>query len=118
MPNELDFHFFLLLFLILSTNLSPGDGGYARDAKLKSPSSLAVSPNGSLYIADLGNVRIRRLVANHPQLTPEGLYELTSVADQELYLFSPNGTHLFTCSLVTGDYLLNFTYTPRATWAA
>ncbi|XP_026066564.1 teneurin-1-like isoform X1 [Carassius auratus] len=90
-----------------------GDGGYARDAKLKSPSSLAVSPNGSLYIADLGNMRIRRLTANHPQLSPEGLYELTSVADQELYLFSPNGTHLFTRSLVTGDYLLNFTYTPE-----
>ncbi|KAA0716697.1 Teneurin-1 [Triplophysa tibetana] len=90
-----------------------GDGGYARDAKLKSPSSLVVSPNGSLYIADLGNVRIRRLAANHPQLSPEGLYELTSVADQELYLFSPNGTHLFTRSLVTGDYLLNFTYTPE-----
>ncbi|KAJ7310232.1 hypothetical protein JRQ81_007129 [Phrynocephalus forsythii] len=33
-----------------------GDGGYAKDAKLKAPSSLAVSPDGTLYIADLGNI--------------------------------------------------------------
>ncbi|XP_028838549.1 teneurin-1 isoform X2 [Denticeps clupeoides] len=87
-----------------------GDGGYARDAKLKSPSSLAVSPNGTLYIADLGNVRIRAVTANRPRLTAQRQYEISSVVDQELYLFSVNGTHLHTRSLVTGDYLFNFTY--------
>ncbi|XP_022536740.2 teneurin-1 isoform X2 [Astyanax mexicanus] len=87
-----------------------GDGGYARDAKLKSPSALAVSPNGTLYIADLGNVRVRSLVARRPRLTSDLLYEVMSVAQQEVYLFSPNGSHLYTRCLVTGDYLYNFTY--------
>lgn len=89
---------------------STGDGGYARDAKLKAPSSLAVSPNGTLYISDLGNIRIRALSPNRPQLNQNSMYEITSVVDQELYLFSVNGTHLHTRSLVTGDYVYNFTY--------
>ncbi|KAL2095166.1 hypothetical protein ACEWY4_009885 [Coilia grayii] len=90
-----------------------GDGGYARDAKLKSPSSLAVSPNGTLYIADLGNVRVRAVTSNSPRLNRLRQYEISSVVDQELYLFSANGTHLHTRSLVTGDYLYNFTYGPE-----
>ncbi|KAG7484175.1 hypothetical protein MATL_G00046510 [Megalops atlanticus] len=87
-----------------------GDGGYARDAKLKAPSSLAVSPDGTLYIADLGNIRIRALSKNRPHLNPSNMYEMASPVDQELYLFSVNGTHLHTRSLITGDYIYNFTY--------
>ncbi|XP_048839478.1 teneurin-1 isoform X1 [Brienomyrus brachyistius] len=87
-----------------------GDGGYARDGKLKAPSSLTVSPDGTLYIADLGNVRIRAISKNRPQPNSEGVYEIASPAVQELYLFSANGTHLHTRSLITGDYIYNFTY--------
>ncbi|KAG9341668.1 hypothetical protein JZ751_018732 [Albula glossodonta] len=87
-----------------------GDGGYARDAKLKAPSSLAVSPDGTLYIADLGNVRIRALSRNRPHLNPAHMYEVASATDQELYLFSANGTHLHTKNLITGDYIYNLTY--------
>ncbi|XP_030621470.1 teneurin-1-like [Chanos chanos] len=88
-----------------------GDGGYARDARLESPSSLAVGPNGTLYIADLGNIRIRAVSPNRPQLSAAGTYEIASVVDQELYVFSANGTHLHTKNLITGDYMYNFTYT-------
>uniref|UniRef100_A0A4W4DYT4 Teneurin transmembrane protein 1 n=1 Tax=Electrophorus electricus TaxID=8005 RepID=A0A4W4DYT4_ELEEL len=88
-----------------------GDGGYARDAKLKSPSALAVSPSGVLYIADLGNVRVRALTSARPRLNVERLYEVTSIVQREVYLFGANGTHLHTRGLVTGDYLYNFTYT-------
>ncbi|KAJ8348239.1 hypothetical protein SKAU_G00268280 [Synaphobranchus kaupii] len=87
-----------------------GDGGYGRDGKLKAPSSLAVSPDGTLYIADLGNIRIRALSRNRPRLNPRNMYEIASAVDQELYLFSANGTHLHTRSLITGDYVYNFTY--------
>jgi uncharacterized protein (TIGR03437 family) len=38
-----------------------GDGGPATLAELRSPSSLAIDPNGSIYIADLDNNRIRKL---------------------------------------------------------
>ncbi|XP_058052591.1 teneurin-1 [Ahaetulla prasina] len=87
-----------------------GDGGYAKDAKLKAPSSLAVSPDGTLYIADLGNIRIRAVSQNKPHLNDANIYEIASPADQELYQFTNNGTHLHTLNLITRDFLYNFTY--------
>uniref|UniRef100_A0A4W4DY40 Teneurin transmembrane protein 1 n=1 Tax=Electrophorus electricus TaxID=8005 RepID=A0A4W4DY40_ELEEL len=87
-----------------------GDGGYARDARLEAPSALVVAPNGTLYIADLGNIRIRAMSPNRPQPNAADLYEVASVADQELYLFGPNGTHLNTRNLITGDHVYNFSY--------
>ncbi|XP_055479321.1 teneurin-4 isoform X1 [Psammomys obesus] len=88
-----------------------GDDGYAKDAKLNTPSSLAVCADGELYVADLGNIRIRFIRKNKPFLNPQNLYELSSPIDQELYLFDTSGKHLYTQSLPTGDYLYNFTYT-------
>lgn len=38
--------------------------GYAKDARLNCPSSLAVSPDGTLFFADLGNIRIRAIQQN------------------------------------------------------
>ncbi|XP_024919138.1 teneurin-1, partial [Cynoglossus semilaevis] len=87
-----------------------GDAGYARDARLKAPSSLAVAPNGTLYIADVGNIRIRAVSLNQPQSGPGGLVEISSPLDQELYLFSQNGSHMFTKHLITGHFLYNFSY--------
>ncbi|XP_036127133.1 teneurin-1 isoform X3 [Molossus molossus] len=87
-----------------------GDGGYAKDAKMKAPSSLAVSPDGTLYVADLGNIRIRTISRNQAHLNDVNLYEIASPADQELYQFTINGTHLHTLNLITRDYVYNFTY--------
>lgn len=78
--NSFSSHIFLFLL--------SGDGGYARDARLKAPSSLTVAPNGTLYIADLGNIRIRAVSPNQPLAGPAGLLEISSPLDQELYLFS------------------------------
>ncbi|XP_066534387.1 teneurin-3 [Hoplias malabaricus] len=86
-----------------------GDG-YAKDARLNAPSSLVVSPDGTLYVADLGNIRIRAISRNRPPQGSSGLYEVASPASQELYVFDANGTHQFTMSLVTGDYKYNFSY--------
>lgn len=38
-----------------------GDGGLARDALLTEPSAVAVADDGSVYIADTGNNRVRRV---------------------------------------------------------
>ncbi|XP_078267432.1 teneurin-2-like isoform X5 [Rhinoraja longicauda] len=89
-----------------------GDEGYATDAKLNSPSSLAVSPDGTVFIADLGNIRIRAVNRNKPQANSAGLYEVASAAEQELYIFNSNGIHQYTMSLITGDYIYNFSYSP------
>lgn len=41
-----------------------GDGGPAASAKLSGPTGLAVAGNGTIYIADSGNVRVRKIAAN------------------------------------------------------
>ena len=38
-----------------------GDGGPATDAQLNAPRGIALDGNGSLYIADIGNARIRKV---------------------------------------------------------
>lgn len=47
-----------------------------------------------------------------PGSLPSGLgsYEVACPSSQELYVFDVNGTHQFTMSLVTGDYMYNFSY--------
>ncbi|XP_056431083.1 teneurin-2 isoform X5 [Hyla sarda] len=94
----------------VNCNCYAGDDGYATDAFLNSPSSLAVAPDGTVYIADLGNIRIRAVLQNRPVLTSFNQYEVASPGEQELYIFNINGIHQYTQSLVTGEYLYNFTY--------
>uniref|UniRef100_H3CII2 Teneurin transmembrane protein 3 n=1 Tax=Tetraodon nigroviridis TaxID=99883 RepID=H3CII2_TETNG len=85
--------------------------GYAKDARLNCPSSLAVSPDGTLYFADLGNIRIRAIQQNRQSAENcLGSYEVACPTSQELYIFDANGTHQFTASLITGDYMYNFSY--------
>ncbi|XP_039241151.1 teneurin-2 isoform X4 [Pipra filicauda] len=94
----------------VNCNCYAGDDGYATDAILNSPSSLAVAPDGTIYIADLGNIRIRAVSKNRPILNSFNQYEAASPGEQELYVFNADGIHQYTLSLVTGEYLYNFTY--------
>ncbi|XP_041079118.1 teneurin-2-like isoform X1 [Polyodon spathula] len=97
----------------INCNCFTGDDGYATDASLNSPSSLAVSPDGTLYIADLSNIRIRAVNSNRPVLNSAYQYEVASPREQEMYVFNEDGIHLHTLSLVTGEPLYNFTYNPN-----
>lgn len=56
-----------------------GDGGPATEAQLAYPGSLALGPDGSLYIADTGNLRIRKVA-------PDG--KITTVAGSNRKRFS------------------------------
>ncbi|MED6234757.1 Teneurin-2 [Ataeniobius toweri] len=103
----------------VNCNCFYGDDGYAPDAGLNSPTSLAVSPDGTLFIADLNNIRIRAVRANRPGpalssvgFTGSAQYEVASPREQELYVFDGEGLHIQTVSLVTGEPLYNFTYGP------
>jgi len=40
---------------------SSGDGNFARSASLHNPSAIACTPDGSLYVADQLNLRIRKV---------------------------------------------------------
>lgn len=102
----------------VNCNCFAGDEGYATDASLNAPTSLAVAPDSTLYIADLNNIRIRAVHANRPAPNPVGQYEVASPREQELYVFSEEGLHLQTISLVSGMSLYNFSYTPEGELAA
>jgi RHS repeat-associated protein len=59
-----------------------GDGGPATQAQLRGPSGVAVAPDGTLYIADRLNYRVRRV-------TPDGV--ITTVAGTGVAGFSGDG---------------------------
>jgi uncharacterized protein (TIGR03437 family) len=50
-----------------------GDGGTATSAVLNFPRSVAVSPNGTVYIADTGNHAIRVLTPTFPAIASNGV---------------------------------------------
>jgi len=59
-----------------------GDGGPAMKASLDGPSDLALGPDGSLYIADAGNRRIRRV-------GKDGI--ITTIAGNGEWTWAPSG---------------------------
>jgi uncharacterized protein (TIGR03437 family) len=57
-----------------------GDGGPAASASLSFPRSIAVSTNGTVYIADTGNSVIRTLVPSFPTISSNGVTNAASFA--------------------------------------
>ncbi len=67
---------------LISESAFSGDGGPALNARFGTPSGLVVGPDGSIYIADNGNVRIRKI-------TPDG--NVRTIAGSGVPGFSGDG---------------------------
>ncbi|MFZ5699038.1 MAG: Ig-like domain-containing protein, partial [Pseudomonadota bacterium] len=86
------------------------DGGPATQARINAPFGVALAADGSLYIADTYNNRIRKLSSALPSLTMNDLV-VSSEDGTELFHFDPTGRHLQTLNTKTGATLYTFGYT-------
>lgn len=89
-----------------------GDGDFARSARLNTPAALAASPNGSIYIADQLNMRIRKISSSVPEPGTSRQYRIANPDSNQVYVFSSNGLHRTTQNVITGATVYNFSYTP------
>jgi YD repeat-containing protein len=86
-----------------------GDEGPAPAGKVSSPSGFSFGLDGSLYIADMGNARVRRVGA--PRLpTSTGSIAVPSDDGSEVYLFDYAGRHTSTREGLTGAVKYQFNY--------
>lgn len=86
-----------------------GDGDVAAEAQLNYPCGIALSPDGSLYIADTYNQRIRRVgQPSYGILVNE--YLIADQGGNKLFVFDANGRHQRTINALTGSAIYTFTY--------
>ena len=82
----------------------------ATKALLHSPTSVTITPDNILHIADMGNLRIHSVMWTLPVQNQFRWYEVLSPQTQEMYVFNRYGQHLSTKNIITNEYLYNFTY--------
>ncbi|KAL0272982.1 UNVERIFIED_CONTAM: hypothetical protein PYX00_005770 [Menopon gallinae] len=79
-------------------------------AKFNTISSVTVTPDGTVHIADQANYRIRSVAAIIPDANSKREYEIFSPDTQELYIFNRFGQHVATKNILTGETSYLFTY--------
>jgi YD repeat-containing protein len=86
-----------------------GDEGPPLQARFTEVRGMVLGPDGSIYIADLGTLRVRRIDPFLPGFTTADKL-IPSVDAGEIYVFSPQGRHLRTLDALTASLKLEFTY--------
>ena len=85
-----------------------GDNGPAADGRLGEPSGVTAAPDGSLFIADTFNQRIRQVASPFGGAVGELL--IPSADGIVVYRFDDDGRHLETIHSLTGGILCTFGY--------
>ncbi len=86
-----------------------GDGGPPTAAGIQSMMGIALAPDGTLYISDQSNHRVRGIRSATLSLGAEDIL-LASENGNELYVFNSAGRHLKTLDALTGAVREQFTY--------
>ena len=86
-----------------------GDGGPATQAKFRSIDGVAMGPDGSLYLFDFSNNRIRRVGSILPSFDASDI-AIAAEDGTVVYRFDQRGRHLSTVNALTGAVVLQFEY--------
>ncbi|MDD4238162.1 MAG: hypothetical protein PHT62_06365 [Desulfotomaculaceae bacterium] len=87
-----------------------GDNGVPTKAQLNcGGSQVAIGKDGSIYFADSGNGRIRRIGQPFPGLLADDLV-IPAEGGAGLYVFNGSGRHKRTINAITGSDIYTFTY--------
>lgn len=82
----------------------------ATNAKFNTISSLTVTADGNVHIADQANYRIRSVMSSIPEASISREYEIYQPESQEIYIFNRFGQHIATKNIMTGETNYIFTY--------
>ncbi len=86
-----------------------GDDGPAKSARLKNPADVVFGPDGSLYIGESGNYRVRK-VSQAFSTGVVGDILIPSEDGSMAYVFDASGRHQRTLNTLTGATLYEFQY--------
>ena len=86
-----------------------GDGGLAATAMFNQPQGMCFAPDGSIYIADLYNNRVRHIHSNFPN-AGGAAFVIASPDGSQIYSFNDAGRHEKTLNAFTGAVLWKFNY--------
>ncbi|XP_033098929.1 teneurin-3-like isoform X2 [Anneissia japonica] len=90
-----------------------GNKSVAVDTLLHAPTALTTLSDGTLVIADQGNLRIRTVGSSVPIVKRHQVYEIPSESKTEVLVFDSFGQHIKTRDTLTEQVLYNFTYTSK-----
>lgn len=82
----------------------------AAQALFSTPTSITVTPDSVMHLADMGNLRVFSIVSELPKPNAQRQYEVVSPETEEIYVFNHFGQHRHTTSIMTSQYMYNFTY--------